>query len=271
MAASSLSPTPARRECDLFAPIAAYLCAHGYTVRAEVKNCDITAVKNDELIIIELKKGFSTDLLIQATQRQRIADTVYVALPVEGAAQRRERYAARWRGIEHLLKRLEIGLILVSFPSDTDAPPLVEVVFHPITEHKIRRSPKTRRAILREIAGRSGNYNTGGATKRPLVTAYREQALFIACCLARFGPLAPADLRARCGTAPNTQNILYKNVYDWFERQERGVYALRKGARETICADYAPLVAHFQQKISEVTSGSMVVSPPTPQWGEERA
>ena len=48
-------------------------------------------VKGDELIVIELKKGFSTDLLIQATDRQRVTDSVYVALPAEGDLARRDR------------------------------------------------------------------------------------------------------------------------------------------------------------------------------------
>jgi len=42
-------------ETDLFPPIKKHLEASGYTVRAEVRDCDITAFKDDELIIIELK------------------------------------------------------------------------------------------------------------------------------------------------------------------------------------------------------------------------
>ena len=125
-----------RRESDLAPPIQEYLEANGYTVRSEVRNCDITAVKEDDLIVIELKKGFTTDLLIQATDRQRSADSVYVALPAEGELAKRSRFSKRWRGIEHLLKRLELGLIVVTFADD--APPTVEVVFHPIPQPKPR-------------------------------------------------------------------------------------------------------------------------------------
>ncbi|MES2462475.1 MAG: DUF2161 family putative PD-(D/E)XK-type phosphodiesterase [Armatimonadota bacterium] len=247
------APKRERRECDLAAPVQDYLEANGYTVRSEVRGCDITAVKGDELIVIELKKGFSTDLLIQATDRQKITDSVYVALPAEGDLARRDRYAKRWRGIEHLLKRLEIGLIVVTFPDDVDAPPVVDVVLHPTGQTRPRRNPKTRRALLREIAGRSANYNVGGSTGRKLVTAYREQAIFIACCLERFGPLTPAKLRT-LGASPKAQPILHRNVYDWFDKVDRGVYALRPRGRDEIAADYAHLAASCSRRLEEATA-----------------
>jgi hypothetical protein len=249
--AKKAAPRRERRECDLAAPIQDYLETNGYTVRSEVRGCDITAIKGDELIVIELKKGFSTDLLIQATDRQKIADSVYVALPAEGDLARRNRYEKRWRGIEHLLKRLEIGLIVVTFPDDRDAPPTVEIVLHPVGHPRPRRNPRTRRALLREIAGRSGNYNLGGSTGRKLVTAYREQAIFIACCLDRFGPMSPAKLRA-LGASPRAQPILHRNVYDWFDREDRGVYSLRPRGRDEIAADYSHLAAHCHSRLDSV-------------------
>jgi hypothetical protein len=110
--------------------VQAYLEAQGYTVRAEVNGCDITAIQNESLIVVELKQRFSTDLLIQATDRQRVADAVYVALPADALG---ERYGKRRRGIEGLLRRLELGLILVHFDPGPDAPPAgIEVTMHPV-------------------------------------------------------------------------------------------------------------------------------------------
>lgn len=252
-AKSAPKPKSKRRECDLAPPVQDYLEANGYTVRSEVRGCDITALKGDELIVIELKKGFSTDLLIQATDRQRVTDSVYVALPAEGDLARQDRYAKRWRGIEHLLKRLEIGLIVVTFPDDVDAPPIVEVVLHPVGHPKPKRSPKVRRSLLREIAGRSANYNVGGTTGRKLVTAYREQAIFIACCLQRFGSMTPAKLRT-LGASPKVQPILHRNVYDWFDRLERGVYGLRPRGRDEIAADYVALAAHYDRRLDDAAA-----------------
>ena len=238
------------RECDLYEPLHDYLCAQGYTVRSEVRGCDVTATRKnessgeDELIVVEMKRGLTVDLLIQATQRQRVADSVYVAVPRPPAKRTRED-GARWRGLQHLLKRLELGLILVAL--DRDVPPTVEVLFHPI-RHDRRRSPAMRRAILREIEGRSGDYNLGGSTKRPLVTAYRESAIYIACCLDHLGPLTPTALRA-LGASKSTQNILYKNVYGWFERRDRGLYALHADGRTALRNGYPDLVAHHHQQV----------------------
>jgi len=241
--------TNALRECDLYAPLHDYLCAQGYTVRSEVRGCDITATRagedgNDELVVVEMKRGLTIDLLIQATQRQRVADSVYVAVPRPNKRRTREDNA-RWRGLQHLLKRLELGLILVQ--TETDLPPSVEVVFHPV-RHDQRRSPVMRRAILKEIAGRSGDYNQGGMTKRPIITAYREKAIHIACCLHRLGPLTPAALRA-LGTDERTQNILYKNVYGWFEHQGHGLYALGGDGQTALLSAYPDLVAHHQRQV----------------------
>ena len=258
------APLPKRLECDLSPPIQAYLAAQGYTVRSEVNGCDITALDGDRLIVIEMKRSFSTDLLIQATERQRVADGVYVALPVDGDSGRhgRDRYSKRWRGIERLLKRLELGLVLVHFFEDPAATPAVEVAFHPTGTPPPRRKPKTRQAILREIAGRSGDYNVGGTSGRPVLTAYREQAVFIACCLGRLGPMTPCALRA-LGTSPKTQNILFKNVYNWFERLERGVYALRPDGRDEIARTYAGLAAVYGAKLDEALAAEGKAAPPS--------
>jgi hypothetical protein len=223
------------READLYGPVRDYLVAQGYTVRGEVKSCDITAVKGEDLLVIELKRSFSTALLVQATRRQRVADSVYVALPKPPTRKLR----ADWRGIQHLLRRLELGLIFVTLSKE----PLVEVVFHPLP-YEPKRNPRGRRAILREVAARSGDYNEGGSTRQKLLTAYRESAIMIACCLDRYGPLQPRQLRA-LGTGPKTLSILSSNFYHWFERVSRGVYALTAKGR-TELASYPDLVARFR-------------------------
>jgi hypothetical protein len=206
-----------KRESDLYGPIRDYLVERGYTVRGEVRDCDVTAVKDDDLIIIELKRAFGTSLLIQATQRQRLTDSVYVALPRPEDGLR----TRHWRGVTHLLRRLEIGLILVSFG---DRAPIVEVLFHPIPFER-KKLKKHKHAILTEIAGRSGDFNEGGTTRRKRLTAYRENALHVAWLLERNGPTTPKKLR-ELGAGPKTLSILSSNFYSWFERVERGVYRI---------------------------------------------
>jgi hypothetical protein len=227
------------------------LCSQGYTVRSEVNGCDITAVKGDELIVVELKRSFSTDLLIQAVERQRVADSVYVGVPAHGELA--GKYNKKRRGVEALLRRLELGLLLVHLPSDTDAPPLppheiVEVALHPVTEQKPRRKAKIRRALLKEIAERkSGDYNVGGTSKRALLTAYREKCIHLACLLDKHGPSTPAKLRA-FGADAKSQPMLHRNVYGWFERDSRGVYSLRAGVRAHIAETYPGVAAHYEER-----------------------
>lgn len=209
-----------QRETDLHRPVSDFLMARGYTVRAEVRHCDITATKGDDLIVVELKRHFSVDLLLQAVERRRVTDSVYVAVP------RPDKGHGRWRGIKKLLRRLELGLIFVSFAG---ARARVEVVLHP-GPYTPRKAPQARRAIIDEIAGRSQDYNEGGSTRRKLLTAYREEAIHIACLLDAHGPSRPKTLRA-LGTSPRTLSILGRNVYGWFERLSRGVYGLTPEGR----------------------------------------
>jgi len=49
-------------ETDMYPPIKDFFLDLGYTVNAEVKGCDVAMMKNDELIIIELKKNFNITL-----------------------------------------------------------------------------------------------------------------------------------------------------------------------------------------------------------------
>jgi len=233
---------PARsplRERDLAAPIYSYLHANGYEVRSEVGDCDIAAEKGGELLVIELKRSLSIDLLLQATQRQRAADSVYVAIPWPAGGTATKRF----RQLSHLLRRLELGLIVVS---TSPAAPRMEVLFHPLPVHRKRDSRK-RKAILAEIAGRSADFNWAGSVRQPLVTAYRESSIFVACCLERYGPTKPARLRS-CGTGPKTLSILRSNYYGWFERVERGVYALSAAGRAALTT-YAQLAALYRRRL----------------------
>jgi len=201
--------------------------------------------------VIELKTGFTTDLLIQATERQRVADAVYVGLPAEGLLAPGKRYDKRRRGIELLLKRLEIGLILVHFSAIADFPPTVEVALHPIPESKPRPRKKRREVILREIAGRSADYNVGGTTGIKRLNAYREQSIFLAACLEKLGPLSPAAL-CTLGASPKTGAMLRRNVYNWFLRQGHGVYVVQSHALTEIERDYPQALSHCRNRLRPV-------------------
>jgi len=228
-------------ESDLFVPVQQYLTTQGYSVKAEVLHCDITAVKDDEIVVIELKKSLNISLLIQAANRQKFADSVYVAIAIKpnGTLPR------NFKGACHLLKRLELGLIFVSFLKTKTK---VEIIFHP-SEFKKRKSHKVRRNIIREISGRTGNFNTGGSTGRQIMTAYRESVIHIACFLLEYNELSPVKLR-RFGTSKNTQHILSKNHYGWFERVKRGIYKLHPQGKKAL-EQYPDLVEHYKMIVKE--------------------
>ena len=220
-------------ETELSGPVRGFLTAQGFTVRSEVKHCDLTAVRGSELVVVELKRRFDTSLLLQAARRQQLTDSVYVALP-------RPVWNRNWRTIRLLLRRLELGLLLVSLNGRR---PAVEVAFHPLPYAR-RKRKRAVRAVLREIEHRSGDYNEGGSRGRKLATAYRENAIHIACCLEQFGPLTPAQLRG-LGTGTKTLSILYANFYGWFERIDRGVYALRPQGEGGL-KEFPPLTRRYR-------------------------
>jgi len=226
------------RESDLYEPVRDWLTANGYTVRAEVRHCDVAAVRGDELVVIELKRAMGLALLAQAARRQRLADSVYVAVP---RPSNRNRWLASSRDTLHLVRRLELGLLFVCAQPRGRRPP-VEVVLHPVAFQRRRRSGE-RRAVLGEIASRSADYNRGGSHGGRLVTAYRERAIRIACALAEMGPRSPRELRA-LGTGQRTLSILAGNVYGWFERIARGVYRLSPRGAAAL-AEYPELMGRY--------------------------
>ncbi len=216
-------------ETDLYEPIRNFLLKQGFSVKSEVKHCDITAVKGDELVIIELKCSMNLELIMQAALRQRMSDLVYVAVPKPKGGMR----SSRWRRINHLLKRLELGLITVSFARNGIE---VKVVFQPspFNGEKGRKVDKSKKkGLMNEFDGRTGDFNTGGSNKTKLVTAYRENALYIACCLERLGQLSTRQLR-EIGACEKTSSIINKNYYGWFEPVEKGVYRLTESGLEYI-------------------------------------
>jgi hypothetical protein len=227
------------QELDLYKPIQRCFLREGYEVYGEVKDCDMAAVKGDELVIIELKLTLSVDLLIQAAKRQRLTDIVYVAIP-------KPKYrlnSKRWADKCHLIRRLELGLIVVS----TSGKGLkAEILFHPtpFNRKKSRGQNRLKReAVLKEISGRSADFNVGGSNRTKIMTAYKENCIQIACYLDHFGPLSPKAL-FQMGTGDKTSSILTKNFYGWFEKIKWGTYVISEKGREEV-KEYQELLNYY--------------------------
>lgn len=232
-------------EEDLYKPIHDFFVQEGYEVRSEVNFCDICATKDDQITIIELKKNLSVDLLAQAVKRQKIGDFVYIAVP----KPKRLIGTSKWKDICYLLKRLELGLILVSL----DGRNLVEipVLPKPFDMKRSRQSSKNKKnKLIEEIKGRSMELNVGGSRGRKLVTAYKENAIHIACCLNLFGPMSAKKI-VQYGTDSNkTWSILNKNFYGWFYKHDKGVYGLSDAGKRAL-DEYNELNEYYKNKITE--------------------
>ncbi|AMQ06329.1 DUF2161 domain-containing phosphodiesterase [Sporosarcina psychrophila] len=237
-----------RYEVDLYKPVKEYFTQQGYDVHGEVNECDVAAVRDQELVLIELKLSLSIDLLIQATKRQRLTNEVYVAIPRPKLNFR----SKKWKDSCHLVRRLELGLILVSF-LENDAQ--VEIVFHPASfdrKKSMQRSKKKRNAMLTEMEGRLGDYNIGGSCQTKIMTAYKENCIHIACCLLELGPLSPKSLR-KMGTGEKTLTILNKNYYGWFDKIQRGIYMISDIGKNEL-HEFPDLISYYHEVVRETAS-----------------
>src|SRR5206468_10811310 len=92
-------------EADLYPAVKAFLEAQGYDVKAEVRGCDVVAIRGDEPpVIVELKLGFSLALVLQGVDRLRMTDRVELAVGRPGSRRRRRGSVLR-RGERNLCRR----------------------------------------------------------------------------------------------------------------------------------------------------------------------
>ena len=219
-----------QKETDLYPPVKRLLERQGYEVKAEIVDCDVVGVRGDEdPVIVELKLTLNLPLLLQAVERLSITPKVYVGVPRTCSALRRYR-----RSLPKLLRRLGLGLLVVDLGASGGRDATVEVRLDPV-DYRPRASPRRRERMLGEFEKRVGDPNRGGsARKGGVVTAYRQRAVRIADYLRRRGPTKASDVARELGEA-QARNILYRDVYGWFDRPARGIYALSpRGERESI-------------------------------------
>jgi len=214
------------RESDMYAPVRDYFAGRGYTVRAEVKGCDLAAEQSDELVVVELKKNFSLKLVYQALERFSITDQVYVAIPRPKSADTPE-----YKGMLRLLKRLELGLITVAMDSPVKT---VDVSIYPESKPRPAQNAKRRKALLKELNGRHIDLNSGGTTRSKITTAYRERCIKIACIIKCRGTKRPKELVSDYGCEKDAAAILQRNFDGWFERIEKGVYGLSESGERSL-------------------------------------
>ncbi|MDD9266237.1 DUF2161 domain-containing phosphodiesterase [Paenibacillus sp. GCM10023248] len=230
---------PINSETELYAPIKQYFESQGYAVRGEVKHCDLVAIRGDEPpIVVELKRSFNIPLLVQAIDRLRLTDQVYVAfeLPNKGKAPHR----LQWEDIRRLCRMLGLGVLTVQFYKRKK--PAVDLVCEP-TPYMLRHNKRAALKVVNEFHERSGDYNVGGSSQMKLMTAYREKSLHCAYLMREQGPLSPRKLRELTNN-PAVSGLLQKNYYRWFVRQSRGIYYITPLGEKAL-AEYAHVTVAF--------------------------
>jgi hypothetical protein len=216
-------------ETSLYLPVKRFLEGLGFEVKGEICGCDIVAIDRGApaaLVIGELKLSFTLDLLLQAVERSASCDEVWLAVRASLRGRGRETDPR----VKKLCRLLGFGLLCV-FSSGR-----VEVLVEPVP-WRPRLDPKRRSKIVDEHRRRKGDPVPGGSTRQPIMTAYRQQALACAAALAQM-PARPRDLKH---VMPDAPKILLHNVYGWFVRVERGVYALSAAGKAAILSWQAHL------------------------------
>src|SRR5476649_178867 len=203
-------------ESDLYRPVKALLEGQGYSVKGEILGCDVVAVRGKEPpVIVELKQTFGIGLVLQGVNRLAVSDTIYLAVGT---------WPKKMRDVKKLCRRLGFGLMVV-------AGERVDVLLDP-GPYKPPKNKRRLGRLLGEHARRVGDPNLGGSTtKAPRMTAYRQAALRCAALLVQNGPMKVAALR-KAGEASNAGAILRDDVYGWFERVDRGIYAITPKGRQ---------------------------------------
>lgn len=233
------------KESMLYNPVKEYFQFMGYEVKGEVKQCDVMAVKEDVIIIIEMKTTLNLEVILQASIRQRMTDFVYIAVP----KKRKTMSTKRWKNICYLLRRLEIGLLVINFKESLN---FVQEIFPPQPFSKSmsqKLSQKKRMAVINEFRERHGDYNLGGVSQTKIITAYKEMAIHIAVILREHKSLSIKQLRTMGTDSKKTATILQKNYYNWFKRIDRGVYSItEKGKKEL--NNYNDLVKFYQKTLN---------------------
>ncbi|WP_106746084.1 DUF2161 domain-containing phosphodiesterase [Yoonia maritima] len=211
------------READLYPPIKAHLQRQGYDVKGEVGAADVVARRGDDLVVVELKLGFSLALFHQGIERLLVTDHVYVAVPAGGRAK-------ALKANVKLARRVGLGVMTVR---ERDG--FVEVLADP-APYTPRKSKKKHTRLVRAFDRLQGDPNSGGATRHGIVTGYRQDAVRCARFLAIHGPSKGAKVK-EWTEVPQATRIMADDHYGWFERVERGVYGLTKAGQKGL-ADF---------------------------------
>ena len=195
-------------ETSLYSPVKSFLEGLDFVVKGEIGGCDLLALSGDFppiVVICELKLRFNLDLVLQGVDRMAVSDEVWLAAPISARGKGRESD----RRFRNLCRRLGFGLLGI-LPGGE-----VQILLSP-TALAPRRDPRRRSRLIEEHRRRQGDPAVGGGSRKPIMTAYRQEALSCAAALAD-GP--ETATRPEGAEAERTQNIAQQCV--WLVRSAR--------------------------------------------------
>ena len=227
-------------ERDLFLPIKTYFENFGYVCDGEVKGIDLYMENGEKNVAVELKQTLDFKSVQQAALRQKITDIVYI-----GIFKPKDLYSSAFKDKLYLLKRLGIGLIVVTKRGQT-----VEIVSEPIVTELSsfqKRNVGKRKALSEEFHKRKTKNNIGGVNGTKLITGYREDALLVLDALiALAGEGSSRKVREVSGVA-NATRIMYQNYYGWFCNVSTGYYKVTETGRNAL-EEFSGVIAALKER-----------------------
>jgi hypothetical protein len=238
------------QEKDLYQPVKTLFESLGFAVKAEVLNCDMIAVRGDVFICVELKSKLNLEVILQAVDRQKLVELSYLAVPEWGLPKS----AKRKKDIEHLLKRLEIGFVVVSKQGmslvahiESDA-----IAFN--RSLSMARNKNKQLALKKEFKLRVGDGNVGGSTRTKRMTAYKQDAIAFAL-LIEMGIHEQKLLLKQSEHLALKGKVLKDNFYGWFEKTEKGKFGLTKACYTFLDSLNDVQKKEFLQRVSPMAYG----------------
>ncbi len=227
------------KEYELFPILKNYFTAQGYKVNAEVKDCDMTAVKDDELVIVEMKTSLNITVLYQALERKKMSPSVYIAIP-----RPKRDYRKMKLKMKNLISKLDLGLIVIDMVNKG-----LEVLVEPQVNPSQRINGKKKSKLITEINNRSVDENIGGKNRTKVLTAYKELGVALCVVINMEGRVDTKTLREKYGFDIKTTQYLHTNFFRWYKKVGKGIYELSKEGKEILkSAEYINAVRYFEEK-----------------------
>lgn len=224
-----------KAEKELYMPTRLYFEKQGFSVDGEIKNCDLVAVKNDIIVVAELKKTFNISLVYQLMERKNITPYVYTVIFRPKSFKEK-----KTKQMLKLVKLLGVGLLVVS-----DSSGIIEEIATPDNgDANTKINMQKRIAVSKEFDKREFKENIGGVSRKKILTAYRENSIAALCVADTYNVVETRKVK------DNIKKAVQSNYYDWFYRIKTGVYGTtEKGLQAIKNSDFKEVVLFYKSEV----------------------